>query len=69
MNEHPSIAANINTGYLYPEPDLHSNCIHCGPEIFVGEDVFTAGHDYCSIICFAELALSEGNHERRIAGE
>lgn len=70
MNEHPLIASIMSTGYPHDEPDRYADCINCGNEIFNGEDVFIAAdYNYCSLICFAELSLSEGNVERRIAGE
>lgn len=70
MVEHPTITMTRLTGYPQNEPDLYGKCINCGIEIFNGEDVFIAAdYNYCSLVCFADLSLSEGNIERVVAGE
>lgn len=68
--EHPSIVHTMSTGYPEPEPIQFYKCNCCGVGIYEGEEyVEHAGNAFCDMACLSSILLSEGNAERRVAGE
>jgi len=61
---------DINEKYPQKEPIQFFKCIACGIEIFEGEEYIEhGGNAFCDMACLSNTLLSEGNAERRIAGE
>lgn len=66
MNQLP----DINDIHPQKEPIQFYKCIACGIEIYKGEEyVEHAGNAFCDMACLSSILLSEGNAEKRVAGE
>lgn len=68
--EHASVVHTMSTGYPEREPNQFYKCICCGLGIYEGEEyVEHAGNTFCDMACLSNILLSEGNAERKVAGE
>lgn len=61
---------DINDIRPQEEPKQFYKCISCGLGIYEGEEYIEhAGNAFCDMACLSSILLSEGNAERKIAGE